>query len=223
MWGRIAVRDGRLRFTAATEPKLNVIVGEGHQNVDRLARSPASNLIQCFTVVLEADIRRVLPEGERFFTGTWTLKRRLAVTSSTIDLSTVCRQHSRSVVPETAWLRGHHVVLVNESAQHVVTTDVLGCRGSGGGCSGGHVELDTSMRTLLVVVADILTKGSFEVTLAQNEQPVEALCSDGFGALHLGPRFLQLAGPRVRCKWREQYKSLAIALIVRSGWSASER
>jgi hypothetical protein len=31
--------------------------GEGHQNVDRLARSPASNPIQCFTVVLEADIR----------------------------------------------------------------------------------------------------------------------------------------------------------------------
>src|SRR5450755_3625751 len=109
---------------------------------------------------------------------TWTLKRHLAVTW-TIDLSTVCRQHSRSVVPETAWLRGHRVVLVNESAQHVVTTDVLGCRGSGGGRSGGHVELDTSMRTLVVVVADILTKDSFEVTLAQNEQPVEALRSDG--------------------------------------------
>jgi hypothetical protein len=68
---------------------------------------------------------------------------------------------------------------VNESTQHIVTTDVVKCRGSGGGRWGRRVELDTSVRTLLVVVADIFTKDSFEVTLAQNEQPVEALCSDG--------------------------------------------
>ena len=39
-----------------------------------------------------------------------------------------------------------------------------------------HAEVDSPVRALLVVVPDVAEKDSFEVTVAQNEQPVETFC-----------------------------------------------
>jgi hypothetical protein len=69
---------------------------------------------------------------------------------------------------------------VNETAQHVVTIDVEQL-GSGDGAVAGHgyLKIDTPMRTLLVVVVDVLTKCSFEVTTTENEDRVEAFSPNG--------------------------------------------
>src|ERR1700688_1203557 len=55
--------------------------------------------------------------------------------------------------PTSVWLRGHRVVLVDETAQHVVTTDTERS-GSGGDPAAGHrhFKIDASVRALLVVV-----------------------------------------------------------------------
>lgn len=72
-------------------------------------------------------------------------------------------------------LHGRRVVLVDKAAKHIVTMDVYR-RGSGGEPVAGHrnAEVDAPMRTLLVVVADVLPKDSFEVTMSHYEDPVEA-------------------------------------------------
>jgi len=67
---------------------------------------------------------------------------------------------------------------VNESAKYVVTMDVVEWQGSGGYPSCGHVEVDTSMRSLPVVVADVLPKDSLEMATAEDERPVEATLSE---------------------------------------------
>ena len=81
-----------------------------------------------------------------------------------------------ALVPQApVWLRGHRAVLVDEAAKHVVTIDVQR-RGSGGDCAAGHghTEVDAPVRSLSVVVTDVGPKDSLEVTVAQNEYPIEA-------------------------------------------------
>jgi hypothetical protein len=94
--------------------------------------------------------------------------------------------------PPQAWLRGHRAVLVDEAAKHVVTMDGQR-RGSGDDFSAGHrhTEVDSTMRALSVLVVLVLSKDSFELTVAQNEQPVEA-----FGTNRPHPTFSERVGPR---------------------------
>jgi hypothetical protein len=67
---------------------------------------------------------------------------------------------------------------VNKATEHVVASDVKR-RGS---CrvlsSGGHTEVDATMRPLSVVVTDVLPKDSIEMASAHDEQPVEAFVSN---------------------------------------------
>ena len=74
-------------------------------------------------------------------------------------------------------LRGHWAVLVDEAAKHVVTMDVQR-RGIGDdrAVRYRHAEIDSPVRALTVVVPDVAEKDSFEVTGAQNEQPIETFC-----------------------------------------------
>jgi len=106
------------------------------------------------------------------------------------------RKPSGAVPRAPASLCGRRVVF-NEPAKNVLTMDALQ-RGSGDDlfAGHGHAEIDTSVRALSVVVADILTKYSFEVTVAQNDEPVEA-----FGADRPHPSFRESVGPR-RSNWR---------------------
>ena len=51
------------------------------------------------------------------------------------------------------------------------------------------LKVDASMRALSVVVADVLAKDPFEMTMAKNEAPVEAFGPDGsHPALRVGDR-----------------------------------
>ena len=52
--------------------------------------------------------------------------------------------------------------------------------GSGDGAVGGHrhLKIDSSMRALSVVVADVVPKYSFEMSMAHNENPVEAFSAN---------------------------------------------
>jgi hypothetical protein len=84
------------------------------------------------------------------------------------------------------------VVLVDETAEHVVTMDVE--QWGIGRCSvvgHGYLKVDTTMRALPVVVIDIFTKYPFEMTLAQDEHPVEA-----FGPHRPDPTLRKGIGPR---------------------------
>ena len=66
------------------------------------------------------------------------------------------------------------VVLVDETAEHVVAPD-LAARDQGAGRAGGHFELDASVRTLLVIVPGVLTQDPLEMPLAGDGQLIEAL------------------------------------------------
>ena len=80
----------------------------------------------------------------------------------------------------SVWLRGLRVVLVDETAQHVVTTDTERW-GSGDDPRAGHrhFKIDASVRTLLVVVGDILAKNPLQVTATEDEHPVETFGPNG--------------------------------------------
>jgi hypothetical protein len=69
---------------------------------------------------------------------------------------------------------------VDETAQHVVTTDTDRW-GSGGDPAAGHrhFKIDASARTLLVVVGDVLAKNPLQVTVTEDEHPVEAFGPNG--------------------------------------------
>ena len=68
---------------------------------------------------------------------------------------------------------------MNETAEYIVTTDVIDHRRSRSDRTGGCRESDASVRTLAVVMADVLSKHSLEVAMAKDEHPVEAFASDG--------------------------------------------
>jgi hypothetical protein len=70
------------------------------------------------------------------------------------------------------------VVLVDEVAQHVVTVDVVR-QGSESDPTGGHFEIDATVRALSVVVAAIPATDSFEVASAKNGHQVEAFRPHG--------------------------------------------
>ena len=112
--------------------------------------------------------------------------------------SNAYEQKAKRAVPQApVSLCGRPVVFVNEPAKNVLTMDALQF-GSGDGSFVGHgyLKIDATMRPLSVVVADILTKYSFEVTVTQNDEPVEA-----FGADRPHPSFRESVGPR-RSDWR---------------------
>ena len=74
-------------------------------------------------------------------------------------------------------LRGRWVVLVDEASEHVVTLDVQRReRGDGRAVRTRHAEIDSPVCALFVVVPDVPAKNSFEVTVAQNEHPVQTFC-----------------------------------------------
>src|SRR5664280_2159855 len=73
----------------------------------------------------------------------------------------------------------HRAILVDEATKHVVTVDAMERRGSAADLTGGHFKIDSTVRALSVVMADVLAKYPFEVTVAQNEQPVEAFGPHG--------------------------------------------
>ena len=64
---------------------------------------------------------------------------------------------------------------MDEAAEHVVTVDAERRLG-GGGHSGtnGHGEFDPLVWPLLVVVADVPLKNPLEVSMAEDEHPVQA-------------------------------------------------
>src|ERR1022692_1586931 len=70
---------------------------------------------------------------------------------------------------------GQWVILVNETAEHVVA-EGLHRRGSGGRlCTRqGHLKIDPLVWPLLVVVADVPLKNPLEVSMAEDEHPVQA-------------------------------------------------
>jgi hypothetical protein len=59
------------------------------------------------------------------------------------------------------------------------------------GRSGRHAEVDSSVRSLSVVLPDVAAEDSFEVALAENEQPVET-----FGSNRPHPTLRVRVGPR---------------------------
>ena len=68
---------------------------------------------------------------------------------------------------------------MDEAAEDVEPTDVE--RHGSGDCyvaGRGNAEADATMRTLLVVMTDVVVKDSFEVATAHDQQPVET-----FGAV----------------------------------------
>jgi hypothetical protein len=69
------------------------------------------------------------------------------------------------------------VILVDEAAEDVEPMDVER-RGSDDCSVAGrrNTEADASVRTLFVVVADVLAKNPVQVTTAENDYPAEALC-----------------------------------------------
>jgi len=75
-----------------------------------------------------------------------------------------------------AGLRGG-VVLVDEPTEHVVASNVAERRGSRGHCADRcrHLESKTTVRSMLVVMPDVVAKDCFEMMTAKNERPVEAL------------------------------------------------
>ena len=73
------------------------------------------------------------------------------------------------------WLRSHRVVLVDEASEHVVTMDSER-RGSGGISTRWYLEMDATMRALLVVMRDVLPKHSLEMSTTEDEDLVEAFC-----------------------------------------------
>ncbi len=80
---------------------------------------------------------------------------------------------------------------MDKATEHIVTIDMMGRRGSRDSLARWYHEIDASVRSLAVVVADILSKDLLEVAAAKNEHPVEAFCPDGshpaLGA-GIGPR-----------------------------------
>ena len=70
-------------------------------------------------------------------------------------------------------------VLVDEPTEHVVALDLGPGRSVGGGSTGGHAEVKTAMRPLLVVVAEVLPQDGFEVAPPEHQGPVEAIDASG--------------------------------------------
>ena len=104
-------------------------------------------------------------------------------------------------------LRRHRAVLVNDAAEHVVATDFVS-RVSGAGPVAGdrYLKVDSSMRTVGVVVLDVLGEHDFEVAPSQDEQPVQAFATDGtYPSLGVrvrarcADRCFELLGPNTRC------------------------
>jgi hypothetical protein len=85
---------------------------------------------------------------------------------------------------------------VDEATKHVVTVDAMERRGSAADLTGGYFKIDSTVRAPSVVMADVLAKFPFEVTVVQNEQPVEA-----FGAHGPHPALCVGIGPG-RSDWR---------------------
>src|SRR5664280_1565611 len=90
----------------------------------------------------------------------------------------------------------HRAILVDEATKHVVTVDAMERRGSAADLTGGYFKIDSTVRAPSVVMADVLAKFPFEVTVVQNEQPVEA-----FGAHGPHPALCVGIGPG-RSDWR---------------------
>ena len=89
-------------------------------------------------------------------------------------------QRRRQFGRREAGLRGG-VVLVDDPTQHVATADVAERRGSRGHCADRctHSEAKAAVRSMLVVMPDVVAKDCFEVIVTENERPVEALFSYG--------------------------------------------
>jgi hypothetical protein len=64
------------------------------------------------------------------------------------------------------------VVLVDESAEHIVASDVAEGRQNGG--VPRHRRLEAAMWPVLVVVPDVLDERLFQVTTPEGEGPVQA-------------------------------------------------
>jgi hypothetical protein len=90
-----------------------------------------------------------------------------------------CRGDEAAVALRLIRLCRHRAILVDEATEHVVTVDAMERRGSAADLTGGHFKIDSTVRALSVVMADVLAKYPFEVTVAQNEQPVEAFGAHG--------------------------------------------
>src|ERR1019366_3451765 len=75
-------------------------------------------------------------------------------------------------------LRSLPEVLVEEAAQYVVPLDVerRGSDNGGLGARHRHAKVKSPVRTLFVVMPDVLAQNRVEVTTAEDEHPVEAFC-----------------------------------------------
>jgi hypothetical protein len=81
--------------------------------------------------------------------------------------------------PEKSQLCRDGVVLVNETTEHVTAADAKRSGGGGGSVAWQrHAEVESSVRTMFVVVLDVLAENRREVTTAEHEHPVEAFGSD---------------------------------------------
>jgi hypothetical protein len=66
---------------------------------------------------------------------------------------------------------------VDEAAQYIATLDMERRGSVGGGLAGyRHAKVESPVRTLFVVMADVLSQNLVQVTTAENEHPVEAFC-----------------------------------------------
>src|ERR1039458_8565320 len=89
-------------------------------------------------------------------------------------------QRRRQSGRREAGLRGG-VVLVDDPTQHVATANVAERRGSKGHCAErcGHFESKAAVRPMLVVMPNVVAKDGFKVVATENEQPGEALFTEG--------------------------------------------
>jgi hypothetical protein len=71
------------------------------------------------------------------------------------------------------------VILVDEAAANVVTMDAIGGRDGRNSLTRGYLEIDAAVRPSAVVMADVLSKDSLEVVMAEDEHPIEAFGPDG--------------------------------------------
>ena len=105
------------------------------------------------------------------------------------------------------------VVLVNETTEHVATTDAKRWGIAGGPVAGQrHTEVESSVRAVLVVVADVLAKDHLQMTSADHEHPVKA-----FGSNRPDPAFCERIGPRRSDRRLDHPDALGSEHLVEAG------
>ena len=89
------------------------------------------------------------------------------------------RDEAPLVVARTQALRRNRAVLVDKPTEHVAAFYRETCWGLWCGPAHRHAEVKTAMRSLLVVMADVLPQHRFEVAPPEHQRPVEALNASG--------------------------------------------